>query len=351
MKDKAKIKNIILTVFTLLLLTAMAYRAELFSSGAASGISLCLESVLPSMLPFMFLSSFIAVSGAADLLGSLFGRPFFRLFRISSVSASAFIMSLVGGYPIGIKTAYALYEAGKIEQSEFKKLCIFCMCGGPGFIIGTVGNGFYGSRRAGLILYFSSALSCVLLALAARLFFKGESEQNPSSAYNVGSLSGSFFTAAKKASKAVLEVCFLIVLFSSAQWFLSGLPDSAALRLLLSVLEVTTAVKSNITVLSLPLISALIGFGGICVHIQVMPEIVKSGTGVGAFFISRLAHGALSFLCCRLLLFFFPIESGAFKPYSEPIILPYSVSLPAAVSLLISCGLMVWELANRRKMW
>lgn len=348
---KIKAKAVFMSLLLFIILFCLSLKGEFFIKGAKDGIILCLNCVLPSMLPFMFLSCFIAESGASEIAGYFLKKPAQAVFGVSGVSASVIIMSLIGGYPVGIKMACALLEKGKIQREEADRLNLFCMCGGPGFIIGTVGSGFYLSKKAGIILYLSNALACVLYALILRIVKGKKCTSKSNFLYTLDSPRVSFVRAAGKAGKSVLGICFYIVLFSSAVSFLGTLSEASFVKAAICTLEVTTAVKSNIDSLSLPQISMLLGFGGFCVHFQVAEELIKSKTGYFRFLLSRLFCAALSGLICRLILFAVPLSEGVFSNASGIVPGAYSVSSGAAVSLVISCLLLIFELDSKRKVW
>ncbi|MDR0937038.1 MAG: hypothetical protein LBM98_10195, partial [Oscillospiraceae bacterium] len=159
----------IATLFGLGLLIVMlvVYPSEAVAAGK-DGVMLCLNVIVPSLLPFFVVSALVVELGAADALGVLAAPVMRVLFNVSGTCGAAWIMGFIGGYPVGAKTAIALYNSGKIGKVETERLLSFCNNSGPAFILGVVGAGVFSSGRVGLLLYLVHALSSVLVGIGFR---------------------------------------------------------------------------------------------------------------------------------------------------------------------------------------
>lgn len=93
--------------------------------GAENGIGLCLSTLVPSLFPFMVLASYITDSGPAEKIGRHLSWLTKPLFGLDGCFASAIILSLVGGYPVGAKTVNSLYKKGAASESECKRAGLF----------------------------------------------------------------------------------------------------------------------------------------------------------------------------------------------------------------------------------
>ncbi len=62
------------------------------------------------------------------------------LFRAGGACSSALALGFVGGYPVGARTAIALYENGQCSKTEAERLLAFCNNSGPAFILGGGGH-------------------------------------------------------------------------------------------------------------------------------------------------------------------------------------------------------------------
>ncbi len=103
------------------------------AEGAKNGVNYSLNILLPSLYPFMVLSVFIVKSGLAEKLGSALEKPTQALFRLPGGAAASIVMSVVGGYPAGARSAAALAEAGLVTQAQAERMMYFCVNAGPSF--------------------------------------------------------------------------------------------------------------------------------------------------------------------------------------------------------------------------
>ena len=155
-----------------LLLAAFAAALLLFPSEAAEAarqsVQLCLQTVLPALFPFFVLSSLLVACGGAQVFGRAL-EPFMRpLFHLSGAGAAALALGLVGGYPVGARTAAELYRGGCLPRKEAERLLAFCSNAGPGFILGICGGAVLQSARAGAYLYLVHVASALLTGVALR---------------------------------------------------------------------------------------------------------------------------------------------------------------------------------------
>ena len=115
--------------------------------GARSGLALCGEVIVPSLFPFFILASLVVELGLAGQLGRALEPVMGPLFGLNGACASAVALGLIGGYPVGAKTALGLYENGLCTRTEAERLLAFCNNSGPAFVLGVVGAGIFSSAR------------------------------------------------------------------------------------------------------------------------------------------------------------------------------------------------------------
>ena len=107
---------------------------------ARDGLALCGNVIIPSLFPFFVLSSLVVELGMSRYLGRLLEGVMAPLFRVGGACSSALALGFVGGYPVGARTAIALYENGQCSKTEAERLLAFCNNSGPAFILGVVGT-------------------------------------------------------------------------------------------------------------------------------------------------------------------------------------------------------------------
>ena len=132
-------KKIILLSVILLLLFLLCYPAEALAA-ARNGLKLWLETLLPTLLPFMILTGILVHT---DWITKILQptAPFFKVvFGLSPGGAYVFLLGLLTGYPMGAKLTADLYYAGKISRQEAEYLLTFCNNPSPAFLITYVGH-------------------------------------------------------------------------------------------------------------------------------------------------------------------------------------------------------------------
>lgn len=134
------------------------------------GLELWAFTVLPSLLPFFFLTALLTKT---EVLGKVFSKTQFitkPLFNLNGVSGYAFAMSVLSGYPVGSRTVYDLYASNVISKSEATRTSVLASTSGPLFVIGAVGTGMFGNKIYGFILYIIHVLSAILTAITFKIY-------------------------------------------------------------------------------------------------------------------------------------------------------------------------------------
>lgn len=273
--------------------------------GVKSGLSICTEKIIPSLLPFFIASSLLTNLGATAYIGRLLSPVSSRLFKVSGCGGSAFIMGLTGGYPLGASYIAEMYTKGQITRSEAERLIVFCNNSGPAFIIGAVGVGVFNSSAVGVFLYAVH----ILAAMCGGIILSGKSESAASysaAASDVG-FAKAFTDAVKSSVGALINVCgfilafsVLVSLFDAAGAFslltgklaaCTGLELSFCRALLTGVLELGSGIGAmaglGITPLNLALAAFLLGWGGVSVHFQSFAVIAETDIKTARYIIGR----------------------------------------------------------------
>lgn len=333
------------------------------SAGAAQGVRSCLELLVPTLFPFMVLSGYLSCSGAARLLGRPLDRVTRALFRLPGSAAPVFLLSLVGGYPVGARGAASLRRAGQISDSQMQRMLLFCVNPGLAFTVSTVGAEAFGSAPLGWLLFAAQAVSSLLLGVAVSWPARRETEVPP--APDAPDPPGQALSqAVAGASRGMFQLCAFVVLFFVLASLLEasgvleaaaralhalGVPSPAADALVPFLLEVVNGCRVGAQAgAGLPLFAFGIAWGGLCVHLQVW--VAAGGLPVprAAFWLARLLHGTLSAALCSLFLRFFPAARPAFLGSTAPVQAQNAASLPASAALLLLCAVFLFTCGKSR---
>ena len=320
------------------------------TAATRGGIELLLGILIPSLFPFMVLSSYIVNSGALEPAKRVFNPVMRLLFCLDSNAVPAVVMGCIGGYPVGAMTTAALYNRGELTQNEAERLMLFAVNPGPAFLITAVGEGMLGSEALGVILYVSVILSSLLTGVFLR--FLSQEPGAPKTAQSVPvKKDGAFLRSVSEASSAMLGVAGWVLVFSCIGGLLAALNiTGVAAALLSSLLEVTTGCRNAAGILPVPAVAAVAAFSGAAVLCQIKPYTDACGVGMKKLAAFRLLNAALSaFICSQLLsLFRDSVGASAVLPSPEKVVFS-AYSLPASAVLLLMCAVFVLDMDNKRK--
>ena len=286
------------------------------------GLTLCAQTVIPSLFPFMVVSELLVTSGAGEALGRLFSRVMRWLFGLSGAGASAVFLGSFCGFPIGARTAVALLDRNVISKEECQHLLTFVNNPSSAFLISAVGLSIFGSRQLGVILY-GVVLGCGFLVGLLTRFLLGrgkapaEHPHFPSGLRvdGITSLPAALAGAISSSTSAMLTVCAYVVFFSAVTGALEWIADGrgavggTACLLLCGRLEMTGGISRAA---ALPrewgviLTAAFAGWSGISVHCQVMTLCGGRGLSFRPYLLAKAAQGLLCGGVTALLLRCFP---------------------------------------------
>ncbi|MBQ6540379.1 MAG: sporulation protein [Oscillospiraceae bacterium] len=298
-------------LYTGLILSVLALIAFPRESAAAArnGLKLGTGVLLPSLFPFFVISSLMIGTGAAYRLGKVLSPFLGRLLGTGNAGSSAFVIGLLGGYPMGAKTVAELYEKGSVSKSEAERLLAFANNSGPAFILGACGGGVFESARAGFLLLFVHVLSAVIVGI----MFRGGSHTDsvktvPAESYP---FPAAFVKAVKNSVRSIFDICGLIIFFEVMSALLEKtglLPGGIVGTVLRGVMELTSGITGLAGIdhiISLPAAAFLSGWGGLCVHCQALSFALASGLKTGRYFAGKLLHGiiaaALTIMICLII--------------------------------------------------
>jgi len=314
----------------------IAYPKEI-SASAQDALNLCVNTLIPSLFPFFVLSSLTVQLGLADYLGRLMERLMRPLFHVGGACAAAVALGFVGGYPVGARTAIALYEKGLCSREEVQRLLGFCNNSGPAFIFGVAGAGVFLSGKAGLLLYLSHILASITVGLMFRFYKAGPQEgmRRESRSLRVIRLGQAFTESVTGSFTGILSICAFVIFFAviikllfitgiipaASEWIASVLTplnvDAGSVRnLMTGLLEISSGVwslKGSEAAIQARLAMAafMLGWAGLSVHCQVLSFISRSGLSAKTYFIGKLLHAVISALYSWWLCLLFRFEAPA----------------------------------------
>ena len=131
-------------------------------TGAKEGVELCFNTLIPTLLPFFFLSGILS----AALMGSRIPvlRPIGRLCRIPEGAEYILLTGFLGGYPLGARCISDACDSGALSKQDGRRMLAFCNNCGPAFLFGVSGALFQDPKITWL-LFGIHVLSAILVAI------------------------------------------------------------------------------------------------------------------------------------------------------------------------------------------
>ena len=296
----------------LLLPIALVLASDSATEGAQTALHTCTTLIIPCLFPFFAVSLLVSGLGLPRWLGSKLQAPMALLFGVSGTGAGIFLLSILGGYPVGAALIADSLKRGELTKKEAETLLCFCNNSGPAFLVGAVGVGVFHSSAVGLLLYGVHILSAIITGM----FLSGSAPaaSSPSVFIEAADLSVVLPDAVSKAVTQTLLVCGYVIFFGAvsgileATGILSTLCGTLALNtpltlhharaLCMGLLELGCGIGAMAgTALSpqaLTLCAVLTGFGGISVALQTGGVLHGTDLPLYRHLLGRLCCGGIS---------------------------------------------------------
>lgn len=259
--------------------------------GAIEGIHLCVNTIIPSLFPFIFLTNYIISHSAGNTKENQnLARALGKLFSIPRGCEDLLVPILLGGYPLGVISVVRAYRNRRISLQCANKMLLYCNNPGPAFIFGIMSTVF-NSKIIPLRLWFIQILCCLTLST---LYASDETGKS------VKLVNISIADIMQQSLRSVSVICGWVILFRILICFIPDSQNFGILRALkLATIGCIELSNGCISLASLPnsnykfiAASIILGFGGICVAMQsvsFLSELSKKNYYVGKCMNAALA--------------------------------------------------------------
>lgn len=327
-------------LFLLVIITALVgiiTNPSISLSSAASGLSIWFNIVIPSLLPFLIISEILIGLGFVDFVGTLLQPLMGPLFNLPGEGAFPITMSVISGYPVGVKLTSRLREERIITKKEGDRLISFTSTSGPLFMLGAVSIGMLQDPKIAPLILIPHYLSVVFLGFIFSFYnsknnrflirhnksiFK-EIQDSYIRWLKTKKSIGSLITKSIKESmdtiiligglvifySVLVEILFNMNFFNDLLYSISNL-FSVDIQLMKGIIsgffEVTIGCKNVATtntslINKVIIINFLIGWSGLSVHSQALSFINNTDIDGKIYIVSKFLHGILSAAISYLL--------------------------------------------------
>lgn len=321
------IRSVLLSTGALLLVVAVVVSPKDAFDASIQGLDIWWKIIFPAMLPFLMLSQMLTAFGFTDALGVLLGPLMQRWFRLPGEAGLALAVGMCGGFPAGADTASRLVRDQQITGKQAIILVAAAHFTNPMMIILVIGAAFLHQPAAGYFLLMIHWLSGWIAAIIAiRLNRSRQKQTTTASPPKRSQHQGLWFQMMNAAREAQARdgrgfgkllgdtVSHAVQTLMMTGGYIIGFavfirllglyitPGSSA-ALWPSVLEVhlgTYHLSQTpwAPLLTISLIAAVLGWGGLCSHLQVSAVMKSAGTAAKSmiyFAAVRLIHALIAF--------------------------------------------------------
>lgn len=298
-------KRILYTAGIILLLIFLLHHPAEALGAARDGMDLWLNTLIPTLLPFMILTDLLIRTGTAENLLMPLKGFWKKAFGISPSGAYVLIFGLLCGYPMGARITSDMYGHHKISKREAEYLLTFTNHASPVFIYTYILHLCFRDQIPSWMVFGILFLSSILTMLFFRFcIYRGrtvsvlENEKKESSAPGV---TGTLLDASiMNGFETITRLGGYILLFSILSALIRHYWKAGAVAgyLFLGFLELTTGLHF-LTGSGLPLTvrylcaMPMAAFGGVCILAQTK-SILHRELSVLPYFSAKCLNAAIT---------------------------------------------------------
>ncbi len=342
-------KSIKFALLAIVIIYVLTNSALMFS-GIIRGVEVSINVLIPSLYGFMIISAVITQTKLQNILAFPFEWVGKKIFKLDKELFSVYLLSLLGGYPIGAKLIAIKISEGKITAKTGEYMLNFCINCSPAFLITGVGVALLKNINLGVILYTSQVGASIVIGVILGVFQKNIHSVDKSENKSKKSLSEILVSSVNDMTKAMLTICSFVIAFWAFFPFVDILPiEEKFLFVIKGFLEVSYGCYEIISYSfsnEVLMICAFTAFGGICVIMQIAALISGSGIKLKYFLVSQVFYTLLSVIFCFGLLKLFPQVTDVFAMANEYVVKGYSVS-PIASVFMIVLGILLLSFSKK----
>ena len=328
------LKKYLFTIISILFIIFLLIFSENNFLATVTGMNIFITSVFPSLFPFLVATEILYNSNFINLFenNSKKNNIISKIFNVPSKSIIAIILGFISGYPIGAKITSNLKRDKYLTKAEAERLISFTNNSSPIFIISAIGISILGNKPLGLSLLFIDIFSCILVGIIFRFLKYNDKESLDYSQYislndnnklkTIPSNIDIFLNSIKNSVNTIFQIGGFVIIFSvilsilkstgilniiSYLLSLTGIPENVSQSLIFGFFEITNGLNlissfspQNL-ILSLIIISFLLGFGGISILFQIYSIIHKEHISIKPYLYGKLLHGIISVILACII--------------------------------------------------
>lgn len=271
--------------------------AKTATQGIHEGIQLCLQTVIPSLFPFLVFTPIICRQFSGDSLRFMTGIK--RLCKLPDGAEAILLFGLLGGYPTGAALISTAYKNQQLSKTDAERMLGFCSNAGPAFVFGLIGS-LFSNPLIPWLLWLIHILSAIFVGYCTR--------RDPTASCSIQTKSKISITKQIEQSVRTMSIiCAWVILFRMlslflTNWILKLFPPEwqiviiGALELSNGCLLLRNCISNGASFI---ICACLLAFGGFCVLLQT--KSVCGCLGIGNYFPGKLLQSSISLLLACLI--------------------------------------------------
>ncbi|OMF67446.1 nucleoside recognition domain-containing protein [Paenibacillus sp. FSL R5-0766] len=176
-RDSGPLRTIILSTGALMLVIAVVASPKEAFDASIQGLDIWWKIIFPAMLPFLMLSQMLTAFGFTHAIGALLGPLMQRWFRLPGNAGLAIAVGMCGGFPAGADAVSRLFQDRQITAKQAVVLAAASHFANPMMIILVVGAAFLHQPAAGYFLLVVHWISGWIAAILATRLLSAPGKQ------------------------------------------------------------------------------------------------------------------------------------------------------------------------------
>ena len=301
---KKYIINFLFILLIIILSIEVLLESNIVISSVKFSFNIWQNNIFPSLFPFLVIGNILINAGIPELLGKIFKNIVNKLFKINPNGTFIIFLSMLSGFPSSAKYITELLNNNKIDVDDATKLLMFTHFSNPLFILGSV-TIFVNDKSLGLSILISHYIGNFFIGILFRNYKKKELNKFNSNLKNIKDINIGKVVASsiKDAINTLLLILGSITVFLIITSIINHIFEiSGILKPIINgIFEMTQGLKYleslNINSNIKALISvAILSFGGLSIHLQIITIISDTKIKYFPYFISRILHVIISTL-------------------------------------------------------
>ncbi len=273
-----------------------------------------INNLFPSLFPFFVLAELLINFGFIELISELFSPVFIKLFKVNKNASFVFFMSMLTGFPSNAKYTSELINQNKLNDKEATKILMFSHFSNPLFILGTISVSFLKDYNLGITVMMCHYFSNIIIGILIRNYNKTEEKvtfsfknalikMHKKRINNKLKFGGILGNAILNSINTLLLILGIVTIFLIITTIIDNNFNLSiySKTIISSILEMTQGLK-HVSLLRVSndfkaiLILAILSFGGLSVHTQIISIISQTKVKYLPFLLARILHIIISIL-------------------------------------------------------